>query len=103
MTVIQKTITPIDGSVYIERPLASWGEVAAGLAKARTAQAAWKHTPLADLQKILANTVDVFAAKKETIAEDINLQIGRTLGQAASEVRGQPERHTRSALARTPI
>lgn len=92
MTAIQKTITPIDGSVYVERPLATWSEVAAGLSKARTAQAAWKHVPLADRQKILGKAVDAFVARKDTIAEEITRQIGRPLGQSPGEVRGFEER-----------
>ncbi len=92
MSVIQKTITPIDGSVYIERPLASWNEVASGLAKARKAQAAWKHVALAERQKILLKAVDAFVAKKDAIAEEITRQIGRPLGQSPGEVRGFEER-----------
>jgi acyl-CoA reductase-like NAD-dependent aldehyde dehydrogenase len=92
MTVIQKTITPIDGSVYVERPLAGWGEIAAGLAKARKAQAAWKHVPLADRQKILLKAVDAFVGRKDAIAEEITRQIGRPLGQSPGEVRGFEER-----------
>jgi acyl-CoA reductase-like NAD-dependent aldehyde dehydrogenase len=92
MSVIQKTITPIDGSVYVERPLAGWGEIAAGLAKARKAQAAWKHVKLADRQKILLKAVDAFVGRKDAIAEEITRQIGRPLGQSPGEVRGFEER-----------
>jgi acyl-CoA reductase-like NAD-dependent aldehyde dehydrogenase len=92
MAVIQKTITPIDGSVYIERPLAEWREVASGLAKARQAQAAWKRVSVADRQKILSRAVDAFVAAKDGIAEEITRQIGRPLGQSPGEVRGFEER-----------
>jgi acyl-CoA reductase-like NAD-dependent aldehyde dehydrogenase len=92
MAVIQKTITPIDGSVYVERPLASWSEVAAGLAKARQAQAAWKHVAVAERQKLLSKAIDAFVARKEMIAEEITRQIGRPLGQSPGEVRGFEER-----------
>lgn len=92
MTVIQKTITPIDGSVYVERPLAGWSEVAAGLAKARKAQASWKQVALAERQKLLTKAVDAFVADRDAIAEEITRQIGRPLGQSPGEVRGFEER-----------
>ena len=38
MTEILKCITPVDGSVYVERPLADDAEVAAALAGAQDAQ-----------------------------------------------------------------
>ena len=37
-----KTISPIDGSVYVERPYASAAQVQATLAAAVAAQASWK-------------------------------------------------------------
>ncbi len=92
MSVIQKTITPIDGSVYVERPLAGWSEVAAGLAKARKAQAGWKHVALPERQKFLSKAVDAFVADRDAIAEEITRQIGRPLGQSPGEVRGFEER-----------
>ncbi|MFL5145134.1 MAG: aldehyde dehydrogenase family protein, partial [Microvirga sp.] len=39
---IQRTITPVDGSVYAERPLASREEVARVIERARKAQAGWR-------------------------------------------------------------
>jgi acyl-CoA reductase-like NAD-dependent aldehyde dehydrogenase len=92
MAVIQKTITPIDGSVYVERPLAAWSEVAAALGRARKAQAAWKPVTVPERQKLLAKAVDAFVAKKESIAEEITRQIGRPLSQSPGEVRGFEER-----------
>ena len=40
-----KVISPVDGSIYAERPLASWAEVDGALNAARAAQAAWKLVP----------------------------------------------------------
>jgi len=89
---IQKTITPIDGSVYVERRLAGWKEVAQALAGARKAQVAWKHVPVAERGALLAKAVDRFVARKDDIAEELTRQIGRPLAQAPGEVRGFEER-----------
>ncbi len=48
MTETLKCITPVDGSVYVERPLADETEIAEALVAARAAQAAWRRTPLAE-------------------------------------------------------
>ena len=37
-----RCISPVDGSLYAERPLASEAEIAAALKAARGAQAAWR-------------------------------------------------------------
>src|SRR5262250_1038369 len=58
----QRTISPIDGSVYVERKLATRPEIAKALAHARKAQAAWRHVPVAERGKIIAKAVDYFVA-----------------------------------------
>jgi acyl-CoA reductase-like NAD-dependent aldehyde dehydrogenase len=92
MTETLKCITPVDGSVYVERPLASDKEVAAALARARAAQAAWKHTALADRQTLLSAATDAFVAKKAEIAVEIAWQMGRPVSQCPGEVAGFEER-----------
>lgn len=87
-----KTVTPIDGSVFVERALASGAEIAAALAAARKAQAAWKRVPVKERQVLLGKAVDAFVAKGPEIAEEITRQIGRPLGQSPGEVRGFEER-----------
>ncbi|MEE8500687.1 MAG: aldehyde dehydrogenase family protein [Kiloniellales bacterium] len=92
MTETLKCITPVNGSVYVERPLASEAEVAKALEGARAAQAAWRHTPLAERQGLLSAAVDAFVARKAEIAEEIAWQMGRPLAQCPGEVGGFEER-----------
>ena len=92
MTVLQKTITPVDGSVYVERPLAGDPEIAKILAQARTSQIGWRRVPIAERAAILTRFVDAFVAKKEKIAEEISWQMDRPVGQSPGEVRGLEER-----------
>ena len=44
----QKTISPVDGSVYVERELADPARVEATLDRASAAQRAWREVPLAE-------------------------------------------------------
>ena len=45
---VQRTISPVDGSVVAERELAAPGRIDATLDRATAAQRAWRATPLAD-------------------------------------------------------
>jgi len=92
MAATQKTITPIDGSIYVTRPLAGSTRIATALAQARKAQAAWKQAPLAERAAILGKAVSAFVARKDEIAEEITWQIGRPISQSPGEVRGFEER-----------
>ena len=87
-----KCISPVDGNVYVERPLADDQEVAEALARARQAQAAWRHLALAERQAILGRAVDAFVAKRQEIAEEISWQMGRPVKFSPFEVSGFEER-----------
>ncbi len=87
-----KCLSPIDGSVVVERPLATESEVATALERARAAQAAWRHTAIAQRQVLLTKAVDAFIAKKAEIAEEITRQMGRPLAYTPGEVAGFEER-----------
>jgi acyl-CoA reductase-like NAD-dependent aldehyde dehydrogenase len=92
MTETLKCISPVDGRVYVERPLANPDEVAAALERARTAQAAWRYMPVAERQALLSKATDAFVAKGGEIAEEISWQMGRPVTQSPNEVRGFEER-----------
>jgi acyl-CoA reductase-like NAD-dependent aldehyde dehydrogenase len=92
MTGIQKTISPVDGRVYAERPLATDAEIGRTLERARSGQVRWKHVPLAERAAIVTRFVDAFVARKQQIAEEISWQMGRPIGQSPGEVRGFEER-----------
>ena len=48
MTTVQKTISPVDGRVLVQRPLASDQAIDAVLDAACSAQVAWRATPLGE-------------------------------------------------------
>jgi acyl-CoA reductase-like NAD-dependent aldehyde dehydrogenase len=86
MAAIQKTISPIDGSVYVERTLADEDQVAAALDAAHRASAAWRATPLAERGALLEKLVARILDWTEPIAEEICLQMGRPIRHAPLEV-----------------
>ncbi|WP_259782690.1 aldehyde dehydrogenase family protein [Aestuariispira ectoiniformans] len=92
MTEMLQIITPVDGSVYAERPAANWDQIDAVLAKADAAQKSWKKTPLAERQALMTKALEAFLAKKDEIAEELSWQIGRPASQSPGEMGGFEER-----------
>jgi acyl-CoA reductase-like NAD-dependent aldehyde dehydrogenase len=95
MPALQQTISPIDGSVYVERELAGPRQLEAALAAAASAQRAWRATPLAERATLCTRLVDAFVAQTATIAEEITWQIGRPIAHSPFEMRGFAERARR--------
>jgi acyl-CoA reductase-like NAD-dependent aldehyde dehydrogenase len=87
-----KVISPIDNSVYLERPLAKAAEIDSALDRARLAQRAWRTVPIAERARILSRFCDLFEAKRDEIALELTWQMGRPSRYAPNEVGGTLER-----------
>jgi len=87
-----RCVSPIDGSVYVERSLASSSEIAKALERARTAQAGWRRVPVGERRALLSKAVDAFVAEGHEIAEEITRQMGRPIRYSPGEVHGFEER-----------
>ncbi len=92
MTDLLKTISPVDGAIYVERPFAEETAIAAALVQAREAQAQWRRVSVAERAACCLSAVDSFVAKKEDIAEEISWQMGRPVQFSPFEVNGFEER-----------
>lgn len=57
-----RTISPIDGSVYVERSYADREHIEEILEKAKNGQRVWKDVTLAKRKKICAKAIDAFVA-----------------------------------------
>lgn len=85
-------ITPVDGSLYVERPLATDAEISAAVEHARKAQTEWRNVAPTERQQVLANAVDAFVAQRDAIAGEISWQMGRPIAQSPGEIAGFEER-----------
>ncbi len=85
-------ITPVDGSLYVERESASGDRIQAALAAAAAAQAGWKRLPVAERAALCASAVDSFVARRDEIAAEITWQMGRPISQSPGEIGGFEER-----------
>lgn len=92
MASIQQTLSPVDGSLYVERPYATQAVIDAAQLRAVTAQCAWKRQPLAERQAICRKAVAIFVSQRDQIAEELCWQMGRPIRYAAGEVNGFAER-----------
>lgn len=89
---IQQTISPVDGSVYVERELAEAAEIEAAVARAVAAQHDWQQTSVAERCRYCSAMVDAFVAQRDILSEELTWQMGRPIAQAGGEIGGFEER-----------
>jgi acyl-CoA reductase-like NAD-dependent aldehyde dehydrogenase len=92
MSDILRTVSPVDGRIYVERPLHGAGAINCALDAAVRAQPSWAALPLPARCEILARAVDAFTAKAAEIATEITWQMGRPIQHSPGEIRGFEER-----------
>jgi acyl-CoA reductase-like NAD-dependent aldehyde dehydrogenase len=80
-------ISPIDNSVYAERPQATGEEIDRILTAAAAAQKAWRDTPLAARCAIMDRFVDIMNANADALGEEITWQMGRPIRYTPNEIR----------------
>jgi acyl-CoA reductase-like NAD-dependent aldehyde dehydrogenase len=94
-----KVTSPVDGRVYAERALASAGEIAAALAAARKAQAAWQTVPVAGRAAACLRFVDAMVARKDELGKELSWQMGRPIRYTPNEIGGGLQERSRAMVA----
>jgi len=89
---LQRTISPVDGRVYVERPYATHDDVDKALGAAALAQRDWKQVPVAERARICHAFANAFEKHRDPIASELSWQMGRPISVAPGEVRGTLER-----------
>jgi len=89
---VLKVVSPVDGSVYAERPLAAAAEIEATLARAHSAQKIWRHVDLGERIRIAERFVSAMEEMKDEIVPELAWQMGRPIKYGAGEIRGLAER-----------
>jgi acyl-CoA reductase-like NAD-dependent aldehyde dehydrogenase len=96
-----RTVTPVDGSTYVERAVAGEREVDAAIAAAVAAQREWRTHAIEERAAVLSAFVDAFVAERDDIATELTWQMGRPIRYTPGEVRGFEER-ARHMIAAAP-
>jgi acyl-CoA reductase-like NAD-dependent aldehyde dehydrogenase len=93
MAKVQRTITPVDGSVYAQRELASNPAIERALFLAAKAQKAWQQVPVAERAAVCRRMAEWCVARADELASELSWQMGRPVSQTPGELkRGFHER-----------
>ena len=92
-----KIISPVDGSVYAERPIAKDAAVDAALSAARAALPKWRATPVAERGRYMLAFLDALLAMNDDITTELAWQMGRPVRYGGEK--GGAEERTRAVVA----
>lgn len=100
MSSVFQTISPVDGSVVVERPWAGPAALDRALHLATRAAADWARVPLEQRLSRLTAFVQAIEAKADRLAVELTQQMGRPVSQSPGELAGFAARgHTMIRLA----
>ncbi|MGD9507325.1 MAG: aldehyde dehydrogenase family protein [Geminicoccaceae bacterium] len=97
----QRTVSPVDDRILVERTLAEDRAIDAALERAARAAAGWRETPVERRIEIIGRAIDGMVALRDELAAEITWQMGRPITQSPGEIRGLEER-ARYMLAIAP-
>ena len=97
MTETIKLTSPIDGSIYLERPVATDQAINAAVERARAAQVHWAQTPIAERGKYLLAMLEALLAMNDEIVPELAWQMGRPTRYGGEK--GGVEERTRYMVA----
>ena len=89
---MQKTITPINNTLYLERPYPTSLEIDKTIETSSIAFKQWSKTPVSERIEVINRFIDNLLDLTEEVKKEICWQIGRPISQCGSELRGFEER-----------
>ena len=90
---VQRTVSPVDGSVYAERRLATGKQLESAVEKAVKAQKTWKQVPVAERAAICRRMAEWCVERAGEFGTELSWQMGRPVSQSPGELkRGFHER-----------
>jgi acyl-CoA reductase-like NAD-dependent aldehyde dehydrogenase len=84
---VQRTISPVDGRVFVERELATPQQIDAALHSAVRAQTSWRATPLQERMNYCRRAVEAMESMADAIGEELAWQMGRPVRYGPMEIR----------------
>jgi acyl-CoA reductase-like NAD-dependent aldehyde dehydrogenase len=77
MTETVKLVSPVDGRVYAERPVASAAEIEAAVVRSKHARRAWSEITIRERAKFMEHFLDALLSKNDEIVPELAWQMGR--------------------------
>ncbi len=99
MTATQQTISPIDGTLCVERPLATPEQIDRALDEATRAQREWKTVPIAERAAYCLAMVEAVVAKADELGLELTRQMGRPMRYTPNEIRRGFDERARYMIA----
>ncbi len=87
-----KVVSPVDGSVYVERDLARDQDCDTTLDAAQKAQSEWREASLEDRVRVCEAFIQCFLKDEEEIAQELSWQMGRPIAYTPLEVKTTAKR-----------
>lgn len=84
---IQQTFTPIDGTLYVEREMASEKQIEAALGRAVRAQQEWRRVPVAERAAGCVRAMERLVERAGELGRELTWQIGRPIAYSPFELR----------------
>jgi acyl-CoA reductase-like NAD-dependent aldehyde dehydrogenase len=89
---VVQIVSPVDGRVFAERPVARNGDVWNAVTEARDAQLEWRAATVKERAAACTRLVDAMLAMRDEIVPELAWQMGRPVSSGAGELRGFEER-----------
>ena len=99
MTETVKIVSPVDGSVYADRPIASDAEIASAVRAARAALPEWRKVSIAERAKHMLAFLDALLAMNDDITKELAWQMGRPVRYGGEKGATEERIRTMAALA----
>ncbi len=94
MSTAFQIISPVNGEIHAVCPFATESDVLQAAERARHAQLGWAQVPLQERKAVCDRFLDVFAAQRDQIVEELAWLMGRPVAAAPGEIKGVIERTT---------
>ncbi|GJJ73140.1 hypothetical protein EMPS_05498 [Entomortierella parvispora] len=85
-------VTPVDSTTFTTVQISSSEQVQAAVKKAAKAQKSWKKTPLKQRVEMGRRFLEVFGTRKDELAKELTMQMGRPLRYTPGEIKGTQDR-----------
>ena len=99
MTETVKIVSPVDGSVYADRPIASDAEISSAVRAARAALPEWRKVSIAERAKYMLAFLDALLAMNDDITKELAWQMGRPVRYGGEKGATEERIRTMAALA----
>jgi acyl-CoA reductase-like NAD-dependent aldehyde dehydrogenase len=91
---VLKIVTPVDSTTYATVQISTSEQVQSAVERATKAQKAWKKVPVKERVEMGRRFLQALQSRKDELAKELTMQMGRPLRYTPGEINGTQERGT---------